>query len=599
MLKISIFRIFLISLIVIQITLKGFASNFILNTSSSFKVLSDTSFIEGKFIKSKKYLVYSDSIKIGINGHPLTQEAYLEASLDSQVNLIKELNLNYYRIDLVIDEVGNLQNEVRFQELVRKAKNKNIEILPVLINSGWEKEIKQQNSYLLGQKIGAKFALTYKSNIEYYEIGNEDDSKLMSAKDDGSLTEHYDLTKLKKLINYYKGVIKGIKTEDKNAQIIISSSGWLHLGFFKLLEEANVNYDILGYHWYSDMGDLKNDRFNILDSLDKFNKPIWFTEINRRNGSKEGAYTGNTSFKESESKEVAQSQWIKRYIEQLCTKSNVRAIFIYELFDEPAFDDSKGFEAPHEAYFGLVNWEKRYSQVQRKTAYFQLKAKNEEMHHGLQDFINMVFKNFKDRKPNSEEYKQILADLHHKDFELVIKDLYKELVLKKLIVDKYKSLLNRDPELSEIKYWLNLYNDRDIIKNIILTITLSDEFWNLVGNTNIGFIKILYLTLQKREADINGETYWMNFLEESSNKRFVVESLLESEEYIDNSIIYNFEKLISKEIDSSFLINKVHNNRKWFSEYRYILDLVSSKYYWDKALRYGCEKRNNPFCYID
>ena len=555
----------------------------------------DSALYPDNFISSKNYLIKANPLLFGINGHPLTQEAYLQNSLNAQAALIKELNLNYYRVDMLLNDAGKIADGLRFQQLVQKFREEKIKILPVILNSSWEKLTEASDCFLLGQSIGEKFALKFHKFGNHYELGNEEDSKLLDAKFDGNLVQHYDSQKVILLINYFQGLIKGIKTIDKNAKIIINSSGWLHIGYFKILEKAQVPYDILGYHWYSDMGDLNNLKFNVLDSLGLFNKPVWFTEINRRNGSKEGEYTANTTFKESDSKLFAQSQWINRYLEQLTSKTFVKAVFIYELYDQPAFDDQKGFEAPHEAYLGLLRWIKPYSVFLRKPGFYGLKAKIEEMHDGVHNYISFLVFSFTGKNPTIPEINEIVKNLNLKsDFNLFIRE-NQTIVTTSLIIQKYKLLINREPTPAELKYWSEFSSEADLLKQVTIQIISDNAFWVLSGSSDKGFINRLYLKLLKREPDGMGERYWLEQLNNNLQKSAIVAAMLNSEEYKQKFMQEALERLLFEEIDPMYKEYTSIKYKNVFSEYNYIIDLVSSKYFWEKAQKYAGEKKTSIY----
>jgi len=107
------------------------------------------------------------------------------------------------------------------------------------------------------------------------------------------------------------------------------------------LTEAATLYDIIGYHWYSDMGPLRRDYQNISDVLqaviDRYKKPVWITETNTKNGDQ---------FLPS----YNQSLYINTTLNTILSyySNSVQAYFLYELIDEMQFGNSSG-----EAHYGL------------------------------------------------------------------------------------------------------------------------------------------------------------------------------------------------------------------------------------------------------
>jgi arabinogalactan endo-1,4-beta-galactosidase len=108
-----------------------------------------------------------------------------------------------------------------------------------------------------------------------------------------------------------------------------------------MLQDSKINYDIIGYHWYSNMGDPTNARPPYGDVLKKvsntYHKPIWITEFNYWQG----------SFKADFEK---QNNYVVKTIKTLLSQNAISGLFIYELFDQPAL---RGRNAA-ESYYGLL-----------------------------------------------------------------------------------------------------------------------------------------------------------------------------------------------------------------------------------------------------
>ncbi|RYD35089.1 MAG: hypothetical protein EOP87_07965 [Verrucomicrobiaceae bacterium] len=118
----------------------------------------------------------------------------------------------------------------------------------------------------------------------------------------------------------------------------------MHYGFIERLKQDNAaDFDILAWHWYSEMGDItaaSDRKIDVIRLLkDRYGKPIWITEINRRDGSKGGM-------------EREQAEYIAGPVAKLAAHPDVEAIFLYELLDEPYFGESG------ESDYGLVTVEK-------------------------------------------------------------------------------------------------------------------------------------------------------------------------------------------------------------------------------------------------
>jgi hypothetical protein len=259
---------------------------------------------------------------------------------------MKETGLNVYRIDMPAKPNGELADiELsRFKELMEKASENGIQILPLLTANNWkENRYTDNDAYTLGYELAHGFANRYGSYFSCYALGNELEGYALKQEngnyhDGSSYEKDYDPQKFKKLAYYLKGLSEGIKSVDPNAKIIFNCGGWKHYGFFEGLKKYNIKYDIIGYHWYDDN---KKALTQVLNKLSTYKKDVWITEFSRRNGSldTDGAGTGLKQ----------QEEFTKDYLQILSSKSFIKAIFFYELLDEPAHPAS-------EAHYGFTSW---------------------------------------------------------------------------------------------------------------------------------------------------------------------------------------------------------------------------------------------------
>lgn len=291
------------------------------------------------------------SFNWGVNGHPNVQEGYRDIPISVQLDLVKELGAKWYRTDW--SEAQMRKDPKPFDMLVSEASKRQINILPVIMpdvscyTDHSPEEIKK-SSYEFGKWVANR----YKGKITHWELANELDSFAMIRPGetdrngvvwqygdaDMDRPEHFNEQRYSKVKAELIGLGEGIKSVSPSSQTIIDSSGWLHYGFFKrLIEEDKVQFDIIGWHWYSEMGDMTKVKgeINVLDILRKYGKPIWITEINKRGGSMDG--------------EDEQSKYLAETANQLRNYPDVHAFFVYELLDEPYF----GKDNP-ESYYGLV-----------------------------------------------------------------------------------------------------------------------------------------------------------------------------------------------------------------------------------------------------
>ena len=317
-------------------------------------------------------LIAAEPCQWGINGHPLTQEGYWQVPLDDQLDLVKESGATWYRISF--GAKAYRANTARFDELLEKAEKRGLKLLPVLMPGGLKEDKTLEQIREESAAFGKEMATRYKGRITHWELGNELDNfsmikkgeKTQSGKEwkwdgapDGSSPDHYETGRYERCREFFKSIQQGLKEADPKALTMVDTSGWLHYGFIERLKlDGAADFDILAWHWYSEMGDVtavSDKKIDVLKLLrDRYQKPIWFTEINRRDGSKGG-------------KEAEQAEYVSGAVAKLAKTEGVEAVFLYELLDEPYFGESG------EASYGLVTIRKDAGKwkVERKKPAFE------------------------------------------------------------------------------------------------------------------------------------------------------------------------------------------------------------------------------------
>ena len=97
----------------------------------------------------------------------------------------------------------------------------------------------------------------------------------------------------------------------------------------------------------------------------------------------------------------------------------------------------------------------------------------------------------------------------------------------------YNIALGRPSEADGKEYWLGTVKSgqnsgADCAKGFLF----SEEFLNR-GLSREQFVDILYMTFFKREADIEGKTFWLKKLAEEGSKQAVIEGFIDSNEWCD------------------------------------------------------------------
>jgi hypothetical protein len=279
----------------------------------------------------------------GVNGHPGKQTAYASSGegLRRQLRYVKRLGATHYRVDLYPDSVGRV--DPMFDGVVETAARLGVTILPALVAHP-KADADTTSNYLRGRAVGLRFGMRYRGRFSHIEAGNElQIGTLRFAMDysvrpprkgywEGFSLDNYIDSMLVKTTAFLRGMTDGIHQGSPGTKVIINGA-WRHFGFFEALRRDRVDFDVYGYHWYSEMGDFRKE---VLPHLPA-DKDIWITEANRRNSHS------------SPDDPAEQAQWIKRFARQAVTIPRVKAFFVYELYEQPAFTDD-----PPESKYGII-----------------------------------------------------------------------------------------------------------------------------------------------------------------------------------------------------------------------------------------------------
>lgn len=308
---------------------------------------------EIKNVKMKEPFIF------GVNGHPTNQESYKQVKVGTttegvplleQLDYIKNMGMTSYRVDVGVPSA-------QFDTLVSEAKKRDIFILPVIfppVNLDNEPDLAKIEK--ISYDYALNFAEKYKNDIPVWELQNEMDNYTQLRKGDmvngqpwpyevwmidGNTKEQHEEGRSAKVAAMMKGLTNGVHKADPKLKTTINA-GWLHFGYIQRMVEAGVNFDILSWHWYSNMGDITKVRgsFDLVAELSKFGKDIWITEGNRWGGDMEN--TGKE-----------QAEYVEDIIEQMKNVPQIKAYYFYELLDEPYFGNTNP-----ESHFGFYQMKK-------------------------------------------------------------------------------------------------------------------------------------------------------------------------------------------------------------------------------------------------
>jgi hypothetical protein len=289
----------------------------------------------------------------GINGHPISQPSYLDTSIPRQLNFVNDLGISWYRFDLPQSIFDS--DKTRIDQLVNEASRQHINLLPVLMpypisaqNQTATREQIRQESAAFAKNVVSR----YKGKISCWELDNELEIYAALRKGeitrsgevsawgmtDGKTVDQFEENRYQKVKTEILGLEQGVMQADPSALTVVNA-GWLHTGFMeRLVKEDKIPFNVLAWHWYSEMGDITNvkDHGDLIQTLKQYQKPLILTEISYRAGSKDG-------------KEKEQASYIREDIATLSRHRDIKGLFVYELFDEPYFGED------HElSHYGLI-----------------------------------------------------------------------------------------------------------------------------------------------------------------------------------------------------------------------------------------------------
>jgi hypothetical protein len=300
------------------------------------------SFLTGNEYR-KRFTCYAgthDYMNLGINGHPLTQAVYSDSdgvSFDEQLEQVHNSGAQWYRFDVEAPSGG--ANFTQMDALVSKAQAHGVHLLPVVFSSTDRAHDSTSTIYTKSYNGAFNIVSRYKSSIHVWELSNEED--VYSGSRSGEQVTDYDPQKYAIVAAALRGLADGVRAADGDALRVIDFAGWLHTGFFQRLEDDRIPYDIVGVHWYQEMGEItcpgqslpcpaSLQHFNVLQRLQTITKgkPMWMTETNYTPLATNSVEM-NVSRKESYLTSV-----LRTYVNSPAVYP-FQTVMVYELLDEP------------------------------------------------------------------------------------------------------------------------------------------------------------------------------------------------------------------------------------------------------------------------
>ncbi len=578
---------------------------------------------------------------------------YGDVSYEETVAHLKKLGAKIYRNDIHVVRSGDLNSNEKDEDLdmlLNVLASNDIQLLPMLYTSqhnqllnftddNFQYENLKNLIYVLPSmdvinmieqtrvwnenynwafETGKNFAIKRGESLKYYNVGNENAFKVISRighpnntegiKNDiyfydkvgsgGKIADFFETEEhAKKTVAgsaFTKGMIDGIKLIDSDAKCIVNDTR-AHFGYFKFLNLMNVDYDIIGWNWYSSFGEITNtsqnndihgietgsnvyEELNIIGS----GKPLWITEVNRTRGS---GVNGN--FED-------QANDIRSSMENMYQLSNIKAYIVYELLDGSNNHD------PNEDNFGLITNPRLDYEL--KPAFNTYRYSIEELNYGYHDFVYSYYTLYRGDRRNlvgnsGIDYwsSRLIEGLSIPDFLNAVMDLDSG----NFIELTYKLLLDRSSDASGKAYYLSRLQDGLSREWLIASMASSESFFDKAQSANYynshptnNFVYHVYNKLLKRnpfQNELINESLIRDIYLNSRDLRVqFVSDILYSEEYKRLFINDQYNNYLNRNADSSGLEYHISN---WSSQKKFLIYIMNSSEFWRKSVIRGYCKR--------
>ncbi len=298
----------------------------------------------------------------GLNMHSNFYAVYGTVNLEEQVHLAAEMGCkilrnNFYVDDLYhVDTFVQLCNAYGIQVMLEYGGN----------IKGATDDAQRQEDYAMFKLIANRYnGKNGHGKIDYIQMENELDvyfaervSSYGGSFGDGDTISQYPMEDLERVTRNLKNASAAIREADSNVRIVINA-GWKHYGMFQYFQEQGLDYDILGWDWYTDMSSNLishgQTAFGIYDTLNaKFHKPIMICETN--------IWTSSLP----DENNPATWDGLVEICKDAYSKPNVIGCIIYQMCDQLNLETS-GYE--REAHFGFIYADKFGNMTGKKAAY--------------------------------------------------------------------------------------------------------------------------------------------------------------------------------------------------------------------------------------
>ncbi len=321
----------------------------------------------------------------GVNTSAFQIDNYNQETAQKQIDIIKDLGVNTVRVFLErkieLDPYSVQYYDDANDDFIDKLNSAGVDVVLIIdgdiIGTAGKTQYDQEQ---LGYEMASRAAIRYKGKVKYYQIANEvtgttvkpSDPEFKDATFKGETGLEYSIDRYDSALKWLKGMSKGIRENDPDAKIIVSGHWVLHDVIKKMIDDG-LDFDILGWAWYSEDGldinkrSFNDQNINLFQILNDIGKPVWIIESNQHQGS-----YGEGDLKKGEKD---QSEFIRNFINLNYEKGLFDGYIVYTLFDAPTFADKNRKE--QDAHWGLVAVDKdgnNHPVFHKKEAFYTYKT---------------------------------------------------------------------------------------------------------------------------------------------------------------------------------------------------------------------------------
>lgn len=217
-----------------------------------------------------------------------------------QMAKLKELGVDSVRVDY------SPTKEAINQKVLDEAKKNGIKVV-FIIPFGPNDIKSDKNLYDNAYNYVKKIVSRHKGQ-EVWQLGTEVATVALKKPDlHGVDFVDYPDSTYKPVATWLKAATKAVADTDPAAKRLLNDQ-WVHVGFFEKFLKEGGQFEIIGWNWFSDMGtDFEKptidrntgQKYELMKKLRSFNKEIWLTEVNRRNGDADGDQKAQADFIET------------------------------------------------------------------------------------------------------------------------------------------------------------------------------------------------------------------------------------------------------------------------------------------------------------